>query len=574
MTNYTMTENLHTFLLVVSFALIAKEAERPRMAGAFAGGFVLGLSALTRVVASAFLGIVALWRVSLRGWSMTQLTRNGLVAALIFFGGAAAILPWTARNVFLSGDPVPIESVSFANLLEDSWAGSREGMEKKGQSIVRLQNPAERQAAVSELALRQMSEKPDHFLRKVPTNFWHFLRAEGLHYALRVEQPQTNWENVGAILLGDALFVASVALFVTFALAGRPSPTRRLILLWSVYYLALLFVVFHVEVRYRSAIVPFFFAGAIGGVSALSLGRRKFLTWAAFGLGLLLSLATVRPYIGAAWRATAASVALRPAGASVERGELDKAERIVRSAAAKDPTSPRPWFRYGRWLASHGFAEEAIKAYREGEKISALKWIPTVVRPQLLREAGSLEESTTATAAADSLSWGVDPWIMLETAWRELPPPRTDEILLARGGFLHPRGEHLKVYQRRTWWFRKTAQGHIPPGAHRWSRGRAWLRLLPTQEASEYLVTIEMGSPFPSPQPTPVVTLRANNGEAKRFKLGPDIRPYTVSARVPRGDPIVICLDAPTWSRAGEPADQGVRVDRVTVSPAPSAESS
>ena len=150
---------------------------------------------------------------------------------------------------------------------------------------------------------------------------------------------------------------------------------------------------------------------------------------------------------------------------------------------------------------------------------------------------------------------------MLETAWRELPPPRTDEILLARGdygsvrGFLHPRGKGFERRETQTWWFRKTAEGRAPPGAHRWSRSRAWLRLLPTQGATEYLVTIEMGSPFPSPHPTPEVILRCNDGEPQHFKLGPEIRPYTMSARVPRGEPILIRLEAPTWSRAGEPAD-------------------
>jgi hypothetical protein len=32
---------------------------------------------------------------------------------------------------------------------------------------------------------------------------------------------------------------------------------------------------------------------------------------------------------------------------------------------------------------------------------------------------------------------------------------------------------------------------------------------------------------------------------------------------------VLIRLDSPVWSRIGEPADQGVRVDRVSVRPAP-----
>ncbi|MCP5119174.1 MAG: hypothetical protein GY953_50885, partial [bacterium] len=95
MTNYTMTENLHTILLVGSLAMMASEAERPGCTRAFAGGLALGLSALARAVSSAFLGLAALWRLSVHGRS------HWLAAVLILAGGATAISPWTARNVFL-----------------------------------------------------------------------------------------------------------------------------------------------------------------------------------------------------------------------------------------------------------------------------------------------------------------------------------------------------------------------------------------------------------------------------------------------------------------------------------------
>jgi hypothetical protein len=76
-----------------------------------------------------------------------------------------------------------------------------------------------------------------------------------------------------------------------------------------------------------------------------------------------------------------------------------------------------------------------------------------------------------------------------------------------------------------------------------------------------------MGSPVPSTLAAPEVTLRVNEGEATTVKLGRQIRRYSVEANVRPGDSIVVRLDAPTWSRAGEPADQGVRVDRMTVTP-------
>ena len=47
--------------------------------------------------------------------------------------------------------------------------------------------------------------------------------------------------------------------------------------------------------------------------------------------------------------------------------------------------------------------------------------------------------------------------------------------------------------------------------------------------------------------------------------------PYTVEIHAAPGEPSLVRLDAPTWSRAGEPADQGVRVDRLTISPSAAA---
>jgi hypothetical protein len=48
------------------------------------------------------------------------------------------------------------------------------------------------------------------------------------------------------------------------------------------------------------------------------------------------------------------------------------------------------------------------------------------------------------------------------------------------------------------------------------------------------------------------------------------VRPYTFHARLQPGEPLVVELRAPTWNSVGEPPDQGVRVDRMTVAPAAS----
>jgi hypothetical protein len=44
---------------------------------------------------------------------------------------------------------------------------------------------------------------------------------------------------------------------------------------------------------------------------------------------------------------------------------------------------------------------------------------------------GRTEDAEEARRALDRLSWDDDPWLVLEAAWRELPAPRTDELISA-----------------------------------------------------------------------------------------------------------------------------------------------
>jgi len=148
-------------------------------------------------------------------------------------------------------------------------------------------------------------------------------------------------------------------------------------------------------------------------------------------------------------------------------------------------------------------------------------------------------------------------------------------VLVARNdygavrGMLHPRGIDAED-DRSSMWARYEEGGAPPPGPHRWTRGRSWVRLLPTIAASSYEITIEMGSPFPSPLAAPTVTVTGNDGVAHAQTLTASIQPYTFRiAGVRPGAPLLVRIDSPEWSRAGEPADQGIRVDRVSVRPAP-----
>jgi hypothetical protein len=272
---------------------------------------------------------------------------------------------------------------------------------------------------------------------------------------------------------------------------------------------------------------------------AFTSGERRRRLWIGLAAGAFVSLMSVKPYV------------------------VDG----VRAVVSPGPRSPRPWADLGRRELLAGRTNEALAAYRQAAGLANF----ANLRPNAgLARLDPMDER--GLAFLDRASWDQDPWIVLETAWRELPPPVADEVLLARNdygavrGFLHPRGLDPMLSAHRLEWARYEPPGDTPPpGEHRWSRHRAWLRLVPTTGAGTYDVTLEMGVPFPSTRERSDVVVRANGGAEHRFAVDRTIRPYTFQVALAEREALAVRLDAPTWSRLGEPADQGVRVDRLSV---------
>ena len=133
---------------------------------------------------------------------------------------------------------------------------------------------------------------------------------------------------------------------------------------------------------------------------------------------------------------------------------------------------------------------------------------------------GATSEADESLRAAQLFSWRNDPWLALEAAWRALPAPRTDAIPRRRGR-LRRRARLLSTRaprRRPSWNGRVIRRGPSPPpGPHRWTRGRAWLRLTPATAAAEYAVTLEMGTPFPSPLERSDVQVTVNGGPPERI---------------------------------------------------------
>jgi hypothetical protein len=558
MPNWTLTENVHTPLFVGGIALLASD---PGPRRSVAAGVLLGLSALARSVSTGFVALAAAWR----WW---QGGRRGLaLGALLAAGGAAVVLPWTARNVFVIGDPVLIESAAFENLW---WANHLTDPVRfrRQQEVVHSQaTPAEKRAAALHFALRGPRRTPGLFVEKVRVNFWHLFRPEGLHNLVRVERSISPWRHAGSVILDDLPLLLALPLFGAFLAGGRPSPARALIAIWTAYYAFMIVVVFHNEIRYRSALMPFVFAGAAGAVASGADAGRRARLGIGFALGLAVSALSVWPYAGGAVRAVSAWRAVRPAIEAAYDGRIVEARPLAEAASARDPRSPRPWADFARALGLTGQAGEAAAAYDRAARLANYaNWRPAA---GLARYAPA---DARGVPALDRASWDADPWLVLEAAWREVPAPLTDEVLLARNdygavrGFLHPRGLDPMLSAHRLEWARYEPPGEAPPpGAHRWSLHRAWIRLMPLAGAGAYDVTLDMGSPFPSPLASPTVVVTANDRVAHRRTLDRTVRGHAFRVDLRAGEPLVVRLDAPAWCRLGEPADQGVRVDRMSV---------
>ena len=544
----TLTENLHTPLLVLGLALLAHEASddgrAPRWRQLVLAGLALGVSGLSRSVSTAFVPLAALWRL-VYARSRPEGVR---AAAVIAFSAAVAILPWTARNVFVIGDLVPVESISVYNFWDDN--AFAEGERRRHQESVIASQPtlADQRRVAMGFGRRGILREPGQFAEKAWRNLQHIVRLDGLHLWLRIEEPHPAWRHALLVLLDDTVILAVIPLFLVFAAAGSPSPTRSLILLWAGSYLFMVVVVFHNEIRYRSTVLPFVLAGAAGGIVVLRdpVRRRQPAAVAALSLGVASSVALLVPHVAPAWRALRAWPQLRGAERRLAAGDVAGAEKSAFAAASLDREAARPWLAFGSALAKAGHPERARDAYRRAEERKEHVWTPRLVRPRLLTDAG--QPAGDALAAADAFSWQVDPWLAQEIAWRELPPPVADEILLARGDYGAVRGFTL------------------PRRDHRWSLHRAWVRLRPLTAAREYAVTLDMGLPAPARIADAEVRVRVGD-RVSTVRVGRTVAAHTVTGTPERDGTLLVTLDAPTWNLRGEPAEQGVRVDRVAVAP-------
>jgi 4-amino-4-deoxy-L-arabinose transferase-like glycosyltransferase len=548
--NSTMTEALHTPLLALAFVLLARalpeEAEHGRPAAlrvAALAGLAFGLGGLARTVGLAFVPVAAaflLMRYRGRGWKP---------AAALVLAAALPIVPWAVRNRVLLDDPSPIESASVANLLIDNVYVDGQRYDRLEHFVFKETTPSARRERAMEFVAQGLRKRYHLIPAKVRHNVTHFLRPEGLWVLLGVQQPWPAWRHVLSIGLDDVWLMLIPPLFLAWLVAGR-GPLRAILLAWTALYLFLILVVFHSEIRYRLPLAPYAMAGAAGGLAVLTRGdRRGRARIAALAGAAVIALVSLAPFAGPAWRGVIAAVRLQDASGALFRGDATAAAEAASRAAATDPTSTWPWIRYARWLARAGRPADALDAYARAAPLRELAWEPPATRPALLAEIGRTEEARAAADEANRQALLFDSWIQLDVAWRALPAPRTNEVLLARGDL----GAVRDFLQ--------------PQGDHRWSRPRAEVRMRPRTAASGYELVIEMGAPPPAPDGESDVQVTVDGGDVRRLRIGPAFAEYRFPVPAPADGVVDVELRARPWTRSGQSAAQGVAVRRVALSP-------
>ena len=350
----------------------------------------------------------------------------------MILGVGIVIGPWVARNWWVIGDPSPIESVSLANLWEDNAFPHGPRLERQRHYLMEAKDARERQALVWRFVLRGLRERGHDYPAKVWGNVRHFLRPDGLWLLLGAEQPWPAWQHATRILFDDGIFFLSLPLF--FALPGRrtagaaaalrppldgvlPPDDPRLLPQRDP---------LSQPARCRSSSPARREAWPRCARTASRAAR-----WALMA-GAVVS-AALRPSVhGPRRRAPSqARWRLRAGAAALARGDVGGLRRRCARATEAAPRSARPWFTAGRWLAAGGRDEEALAAYRGGEPLVEYKWIPRTVLPATpgrRRTAGG--GGRAPPAEANEASFDGDPWLLLETAWRELPAPRGTTIEL------------------------------------------------------------------------------------------------------------------------------------------------
>ena len=463
-----MAETLFTFFLVASFLALLKipKAASGRRLWTLMTGLLLGLSALTRAVALAFIPLAAGW-VGIVLWQQGRdgdkaIMRNGdkarkriselmagvgqavVLPAILIAAGLATIAPWTIRNAVVYQRFIPLDTGGAYSL----WAfyEPHEELDQINRALESIPNPADRQAYAVQKWQERLAEEPMILARKVRDTFPYLLRIKPIEdrfLPLPYREPEPLYFAL-ALLLDDGLY-ALITVTALVALVLTPMDRgKTLALLWLLYNVGIMMVL-HAEARYRHLLFP-----ALIPYAGLALARGKALFVAGKGGNHKESARKGRPYgrwvflllLLAGW--AYCFVTYSPwdwAALNLRRGYYqalgqvnwalgrpEAALSIYRRAAELDERNPEPYYDWGRALERLGRLEEAAQVYRWGWDVRSTYLPCSTALGNVLRRLGQEDEARIAFQGRFLEEMDVVAW-----AWEHLQTTPQDQIDIGNG---------------------------------------------------------------------------------------------------------------------------------------------
>ncbi len=540
-----MSETLFTFLLVAFFLLLLQVPEaRPQRQWLWtaAAGVTLGLSALTRAVAFAFLPVAAGWLyLNLRRAAfphrrgVARASRRGLLAGLLVLMTLLTIAPWTVRNALAYGRFIPLDTGASYSL----WAfyEPRETIDEINRTLEAIPNPADRQQFAIQKWWERVREDPGIVLRRIPWTFRLLFRIKPIEdrfLPLPYRKPSLAYF-VLALLLDDGLYIL-IAVTSLFALFFAPADRRKtLLLLWLLYNIATMLVL-HAEARYRQLLFPALipYAGL-----ALAEGKRLFsapragralkaglLALVLFGWGYCL----VR-YSPWDWVARNLRRGFYQTAGQVNwaLGRREAALQAYTRALRADPRDPETCYDLGWALEQMGRLEEAAKAYRWGWSRQA-NYLPcSTALGNVLRRLGRQEEAREAFRGRYVAEGEVVAW-----AWEHLSPDPVRRLDLGNGlDYGYVSGVHDS----------ESAGGVT----YRWTNGEGRFRF-PVVEPATVRIRARLAAPRLGRAAAVPVEAWIGGTFLARWEVAPTWSLYETPAfAVSQGEPLELRLRSPTF---------------------------
>jgi 4-amino-4-deoxy-L-arabinose transferase-like glycosyltransferase len=212
-----------------------------------AGGFILGLSALTRGQVLSFVPFIVMWILLSRGW---RNWRNWLPASAVLVAVfVITISPWALRNYQTYGRPF-IDTTGGYNFYLGALHGRNGAL--VSQTLEAVKNHAERENLGYQKGLEVLFKNPANFVSKgikETTDFWslNFGADERLEGGYTRGFISPSWL-IPDQLLGDTLYITVVALALLGLVTAPRSANgfKSFVVIWLLYNMALSFAFFAV----------------------------------------------------------------------------------------------------------------------------------------------------------------------------------------------------------------------------------------------------------------------------------------------------------------------------------------